>query len=977
MTRRPSADSIVTLLLLLVFASRGEAQINLVPGARVDVQEAPDFVALGNLDSDGAQEAVLLSPASGVLSVFDADPNGTLRRTISRTIGRKLSGVQVRDFDGDGLHDVLLADATGGAQPGSLLLLRGAGNGTLSPPESFPLPISALRSFATGNIDAIDGPDAVLATGTRDEVAILLNDGSATAFNALPLYELPNNPRRVRVARIDQSGRDSILVLNTNVSRNEEIAVLRLDDGAVVQPIAPIRIPGSAPLDFLTGDFNRDGANDIVVVHSQVEEAFFITTMLNQTVSSPTGSEPTGRFTVLPALGFDCPATPAGDLTRCVPESLAAGDFDRDGFTDVAVAFSRPGEILYLNGIGGGEFGLAGRLRSEESVEPVTVAAGDMVGNFAADLFVGDVGNDTVLLLRSNVPTPQEDGEDCQRGNECASQVCLDGVCCRFLTCPSGQRCDVPGSEGSCAPLAPLGRACDGGETCGSGFCVDGVCCANPRCPEGQTCALPGAAGVCRAAPPTATASPTRTATALPSASPTPQPNGRPCSAPSQCQSTLCEDGFCCSEICPDGRYCNISGSFGTCAPRKFIGQTCFADTDCLTLACTEGLCAAAASPTPQATATPTRTPIPAGAPCAPGEADNCVNGFCTDGVCCSEANCAPAERCDISGAAGDCRNQLPPGSPCGRDTDCRAGGRCEFSSAAGGTICVASDPGPLECFGDCNNDLAVTVDEILVMIEIALGTQPLDNCTRGDITGDGTISVDELLVALGLALTGCPDIMLPTPTAPAAPSRTPTPAATLDVATATPSASVTPTASATPDVPTATATPVVVPTIPGLDLSGFDEFRFARSAEPGDCPPLDTTFAATIVRAGSVHVLDLDVLRAGDPESGECLPDLAGTGECAVVRPVSPVPTILTPGEVSRLGTVFGDIGFSQEADGSCQPEAPACARSSYEWDGLKSVDDPCGDTNRLPGARAAAILAFLDDLRLARETFAGVPVR
>jgi hypothetical protein len=977
LTRRPSADAIVCFSLFLLCAARSDAQVNLVPGGRIDVQEAPDFVALGNLDGDGAQEAVLLSPASSVLSVFNADPAGALQRTISRSIGRRLSGVQVRDFDGDGLHDVLLADATGGAQPGSLLLLRGAGNGTLGPPEPFPLPISALRTFATGNIDGINGPDAVLATGTRDEVAILLNDGTATAFTALPLYELRNDPRRVRVARIDQSGRDSILVLNTNLSRTEEIAILRLDDGAVVQPIAPIRIPGSEPLDFLTGDFNRDGANDIVVVHSQVDETFFITTMLNQTVTSPTGSEPTGRFTVLPALGFDCPATPAGELTRCVPASLAAGDFDRDGFTDVAVAFSRPGEILFLNGIGGGEFGLAGRFRSNDSVEPVTIAAGDMSGNFAADLFVGDVGNDTVLLLRSNVPTPQEDGEDCQRGNECASQVCLDGVCCRFLTCPSGQRCDVPGSEGNCAPLAPIGSACDGGETCGSGFCVDGVCCANPLCPDGQTCALPGSAGVCRAAPPTATPSPTRTATPLPSVSPTPQPIGRPCTGASQCQSTLCEDGFCCSEVCPDGRYCNISGSFGTCAPRKFIGQACSADTDCLTLTCAEGLCAAAASPTPQATATPTQTPIPAGAPCTASDADNCANGFCTDGVCCSEARCAPGERCDISADAGDCRNQLPPGSPCSKDTDCRAGGRCEFSSAAGGLICTASDPGPVDCFGDCNDDLAVTVDEILVMIEIALGTQPLDNCARGDIGGDGMISVDELLVAVALALTGCPDITLPTPTLPPPPPATPTPSATVDAATATPAASSTPTPSPTPDVPTATVTPTAAPTSPGLDLSAFDEFRFARSAEPGDCPPLGATFAATIVRAGSVHVLDLDVLRTGDPESGECLPDLAGVGECAVVRPVSPVPTILTVAEVNRLGTVFGAVGFSQGVDESCQPESPVCARSSYDWDGLKATDDPCGDTNRLANAKAAAILAFLDDLRSAREAVAGAPAR
>lgn len=61
------------------------------------------------------------------------------------------------------------------------------------------------------------------------------------------------------------------------------------------------------------------------------------------------------------------------------------------------------------------------------------------------------------------------------------------------------------------------------------------------------------------------------------------------------------------------------------------------------------------------------------------------------------------------------------------------------------------------ECVGDCGGDVAVTVDEILAMVGIALGSIPVDVCPRGDGNGDGEITVDEILTAVQHALVGCP----------------------------------------------------------------------------------------------------------------------------------------------------------------------------------------------------------------------------
>jgi subtilase family serine protease len=59
-------------------------------------------------------------------------------------------------------------------------------------------------------------------------------------------------------------------------------------------------------------------------------------------------------------------------------------------------------------------------------------------------------------------------------------------------------------------------------------------------------------------------------------------------------------------------------------------------------------------------------------------------------------------------------------------------------------------------CSGDCNGDGAVTVDEIVTAVHIALGAQPVSTCEPADANGDGSVTVDELLQLVHRALNGC-----------------------------------------------------------------------------------------------------------------------------------------------------------------------------------------------------------------------------
>jgi len=60
-------------------------------------------------------------------------------------------------------------------------------------------------------------------------------------------------------------------------------------------------------------------------------------------------------------------------------------------------------------------------------------------------------------------------------------------------------------------------------------------------------------------------------------------------------------------------------------------------------------------------------------------------------------------------------------------------------------------------CIGDCDSSGSVTVDELLVGLNIALGEDPVAECTAFEDRTDGAVTVDELLGGVQNALRGCP----------------------------------------------------------------------------------------------------------------------------------------------------------------------------------------------------------------------------
>lgn len=62
----------------------------------------------------------------------------------------------------------------------------------------------------------------------------------------------------------------------------------------------------------------------------------------------------------------------------------------------------------------------------------------------------------------------------------------------------------------------------------------------------------------------------------------------------------------------------------------------------------------------------------------------------------------------------------------------------------------------PTPCSGDCDGSGTVTVDELITMVNIALGNSPVSACAAGDANGDGQITITQIIAAVNNALNGC-----------------------------------------------------------------------------------------------------------------------------------------------------------------------------------------------------------------------------
>ena len=244
-------------------------------------------------------------------------------------------------------------------------------------PVPFPTGNGA-QFIASGDFNGDGFPDLAVSNGADSTVSVLLGngDGTFTAPQAFPAG-IGSFTAGITVGDFNGDGLLDIAVvdaLNNNVD-----VLLGNGDGTFQPPQMYLAVPnGCCPLVIAVGDFNGDGAADLVV----------------------TSTFNFGTVVVLLNNGNGAFAAQQPSSTGIGPEALVVGDFNHDGFLDVAVANLMSNSVSVLLGNGDGSF--QPQQQYNVGMVPDGITAGDFDGNGSLDLAVSNSGDKTVSVLLGN-----------------------------------------------------------------------------------------------------------------------------------------------------------------------------------------------------------------------------------------------------------------------------------------------------------------------------------------------------------------------------------------------------------------------------------------------------------------------------------------------------------------------------------------------------------------------------------------------
>jgi len=294
----------------------------------VTVGNGPVSVVVGDFNGDGIPDLAVANQASNTVTILLGNGNGTFTQATYSpvTVDYNPVSLVVGDFNGDGIEDLAVVNNVSLVYSGSTVtVLLGNGNGIFTKAVNSPVATGfSPTSISVGDFNgdgildiAMVNADLVVVNGSPI-VCILLGNGNGTFTQAVYSQATTVSPSSITVGDFNGDGILDLAVVS-DVSYGTMAILLGNGNGSFTQAPVSVATVGLNPISVAVGDFNGDGIPDIAVANDYYDGT--VTILLGN------GN---GTFT-------QAPNSPVSLFLA--PQSLAVGNFNGDGISDLAVAF--------------------------------------------------------------------------------------------------------------------------------------------------------------------------------------------------------------------------------------------------------------------------------------------------------------------------------------------------------------------------------------------------------------------------------------------------------------------------------------------------------------------------------------------------------------------------------------------------------------------------------------------------------------
>jgi adhesin/invasin len=327
-----------------------------------------------DLDGDGKQDLVGTLTADNRVAVLRGTGTGIAGASLFPALTTPGStatalGATVADVNKDGKPDLLVADRSAA----KMSLLLGDGTGNFAPAIS-PTVGTNPTAVHVSDVNRDGNPDVLVANSVTNNVTILLGDGNG----GLSGTTLPSGGglKGVSTEDLDRDGDLDIITVGTGVHTH-------VNNGGTFGTTVSTS-SGGTPQGLVTADFNSDGRPDVATVNLSGG------TTVGVLLGTGTG-------------GFVTPAKTTG--LGSSGTAIAAGDLDRDGKLDLAVAIGNAPnyEVRALKGVGDGTFtAMATMTLTVATPGADGLSIGDIDGDGRLDIIASLPATDNVVVWRGN-----------------------------------------------------------------------------------------------------------------------------------------------------------------------------------------------------------------------------------------------------------------------------------------------------------------------------------------------------------------------------------------------------------------------------------------------------------------------------------------------------------------------------------------------------------------------------------------------